>query len=92
MLQKFVNYNWADSYGFLAKLNQFLPKGLLPEMSVLRPGFVIHLTTNGHFSGRTAPLTYRCRIFLFIQQIYVLNILNMPHILLFFLFKMPFIS
>jgi thiosulfate reductase cytochrome b subunit len=22
-----------------------------------------HLTTNGHFSGRTAPLTYRCCIF-----------------------------
>jgi uncharacterized protein YfaS (alpha-2-macroglobulin family) len=22
-----------------------------------------HLTPNGHFSGRTAPLTYRCCIF-----------------------------
>jgi hypothetical protein len=51
-----------------------------------------HLTSNGHFSGRTAPLTYRCCIFLFIQQIYVLNILNMLHTLRFFLFKMPFIS
>jgi hypothetical protein len=30
--------------------------------------FVInHLTPNGHFSGRTAPLTYRCCIFLFTQ-------------------------
>jgi len=46
-----------------------------------------HLTPNGHFSGRTAPLTYRCCIF-FIQQIYVLNILNMLHTLHFFLFKM----
>ena len=36
-----------------------------------------HLTPNDHFSGRTAPLTSRCCIFLFIQQIYVLNILNM---------------
>jgi Tfp pilus assembly pilus retraction ATPase PilT len=26
-----------------------------------------HLTLNGQFSGRTAPLTYRCCIFLFIQ-------------------------
>jgi hypothetical protein len=51
-----------------------------------------HLTPNGHFSGRTAPLTYRCCIFLFIKQIYVLNILNMLHTLSFFLFKMPFIS
>ena len=41
---------------------------------------------------RTAPLTSRCCVFLFIQQIYVLNILNMLHILRFFLFKMPFIS
>ena len=51
-----------------------------------------HLTPNGHFSGRTAALTYRCCIFLFIQQIYVLNILNMLHTLCFFLFKMSFIS
>jgi hypothetical protein len=43
-----------------------------------------HLTPNGHFSGRTAPLTYRCCIFLFIQQICVLNILNMLHTLRFF--------
>jgi hypothetical protein len=35
-----------------------------------------HLKPNGHFSGRTAPLTYRCSIVLFIQQLYVLNILN----------------
>jgi hypothetical protein len=43
-----------------------------------------HLTPNGHFSGRTAPLTYRSCIFLFIQQIYVLNILNTLHTLRFF--------
>jgi hypothetical protein len=35
---------------------------------------------------------YRFSIFLFIQQIYVLNILNMLHTLRFFLFKMSFIS
>jgi hypothetical protein len=54
--------------------------------------YINHLKPNGHFSGRTAPLTYRCRIFLFIQQIYLLNILNMLHTLHFFLFKMSFIS
>jgi hypothetical protein len=53
---------------------------------------VNHLTPNGHFSGRTAPLTYRCSIFLFIQQLYFLNILNMLHTIRFFLFKMSFIS
>ena len=51
-----------------------------------------HLTPNDHFSGRTAPLNSRFYIFIFIQQIYVLNILNMLHTLCFFLFKMPFIS
>ena len=54
--------------------------------------YINHLTPNDHFSGRTAPLTSRSCIFLFIQQIYVLNILNMLHTLHFFLFKMPFIS
>jgi hypothetical protein len=49
---------------------------------------VNQLMPNGHFSGRTAPLTYRRCIFLFIQQIYILNILNMLHTLRFFLFKM----
>jgi hypothetical protein len=42
------------------------------------------LTPNGHFSGRTAPLTHRCCIFFIIQQIYVMNILNMLHNLCFF--------
>jgi hypothetical protein len=51
-----------------------------------------HLTPNGHFSGRTAPQIYRCCIFLFIQQIYVLNIFKMLHSLRFLLFKMSFIS
>jgi hypothetical protein len=54
--------------------------------------WINHLTPNGHFSGRTAPLTYRCCIFLFIQNINILNILNMLHTLRFFLFKMSFIS
>jgi hypothetical protein len=50
------------------------------------------LTPNAHFSSRTAPLTYRCCIFLFIQQIYVQKVLNMLHTLRSFLFKMSFIS
>ena len=38
-------------------------------------------------------ITSRCYIlYIFIQQIYILNILNMVHTLRFFLFKMPFIS
>jgi len=44
-----------------------------------------HLTPNGHYMGRIAQLTSRCcTTYIFIQQIYVLNILNMLHNLLFF--------
>jgi len=51
------------------------------------------LTPNDNYSGRTAPLTSkRCIIYIFIQQIQVLNILNMVHTLRFFLFKMQFVS
>jgi hypothetical protein len=64
----------------------------LGRWSSYRWSFINHLTPNDHFSGRTALLTYRCCIFLFIQQICVLNILNMLHTLRFFLFKMLFIS
>ena len=40
---------------------------------------------------RTANLQ-KLHLFLFIQQIYVMNSLNMLHTLRFSLFKMPFIS
>jgi hypothetical protein len=29
----------------------------------IKKSLINHLTPNGHFSGRTAPLTYRCLIF-----------------------------
>ena len=41
---------------------------------------------------RNTALTSRSYILIFIQQIYILNILNMLHNLRSFLFKMPFIS
>ena len=52
-------------------------------MITVTPLTLNHLTPNDHFSGRTAPLTPRCCIFLFIQQIYVMNILNVLHIVCF---------
>ena len=48
------------------------------------------LTPNDYYSGRTAPLTSKVAFYVFIQQIYVLNILNMVYTLRFFLFKMLF--
>jgi len=47
---------------------------------------------NVNYSGRTAPLTSKVAFYIFIQQIYVLNILSMVYILRFFLLKMKFVS
>ena len=57
------------------------------------PLFLFNLSTpNVNYSGRTAPLTSKVAFYIFIQQIYVLNILNMVYTLRFFLFKMRFVS
>jgi len=50
------------------------------------------LTPNANYGGRTAPLTSKVAIYIFIQQIQVLNILNMVYTLRSFLFKMQFVS
>jgi hypothetical protein len=42
------------------------------------------LTPNGPYRGRTTPLTSKVAFYIFIQQIYVLNILNMVNTLRFF--------
>jgi len=42
------------------------------------------LTPNVNYSGRTAPLTSKVAFYVFIQQMYVLNILNMVYTLRFF--------
>ena len=75
--------------GFLQTVGRKLGQG-----STVLNLAINHLTPNGHYMGRTAQLTSRyCILYIFIQQIYVLNILNMLHNLrFFFLFKMPFIS
>jgi hypothetical protein len=54
--------------------------------------FVSPLTPNGHYSGRTAPLTHRHCILNIYSTNIVLNILNMLHNPRFSLFKMPFLS
>jgi len=50
------------------------------------------LTPNVNYSGRTAPLTAKVALYIFIQQIQVPNILSMVYTLRFFLFKMKFVS
>ena len=46
--------------------------------------FLNLLTPNVNYSGRTAPLTSKVAFYIFIQQIYVLNILHMVYTLFFF--------
>ena len=60
------------------------------ELMVVDP--VNPLTPNDPHSGRTAPISSNVAFYIFIQQIYVLNILNMVYTLRFFLFKMQFVS
>jgi len=50
------------------------------------------LTPNVNYGGRTTPLTSKVAFYIFIQQMYVLNILNMVYNLLFFFFKIQFVS
>ena len=48
------------------------------------PSVVNLLTPNVNYSGRTAPLTSKVAFYIFIQQIYVLNILKMVYHFSFF--------
>ena len=50
------------------------------------------LTPNDPYRGRTATLISKVAFSIFIQRIYVLNILNVVYTMLFFLFKMQFVS
>ena len=50
------------------------------------------LTLNDPYKGHTAPLASKIAFYIFIQQIWVLNILNMVYTLRFFLFKIQFVS
>ena len=61
--------------------------GLVKENKLIN-----RLTPNDPYMGRTAPLTSKLAFYIFIQQIYVLYILNMLYTLRFFLFQMQFVS
>ena len=54
--------------------------------------FISPLTPNDPYRVRIALLTSKVTFYVFIQQIYVLNILNMVYTPRFFLSKMQFVS
>ena len=67
-------------------------KHLLITLLLLTLLYLNPSTLNDLYSGRTAPLTSKVALYIFIQQILVLNILNMVYTLRFSLFKMQFVS
>jgi len=50
-------------------------------MRIIRHHDINLLTPNVNYSGRTAPLTSKVAFYIFIQQIWALNILNMVYTL-----------
>jgi len=56
-----------------------------------KSGNLKYLMHNDPYRGRTTPLTSKVTFYIFIQQIYVLNILNLVYTVRFFLFKMQFV-
>jgi hypothetical protein len=52
---------WLIDRNFLVLISNII--GVPPAASHSSALLINHLTPNGHFSGRTAPLTYRCCIF-----------------------------
>ena len=64
--------------------NSFGKHALVTQIRPLKP--------NDPHRGRTALLASKVVFYIFIQQIYVLDILNMLYTLRFFLFKMHFVS
>jgi len=70
-----------------------IPAELIKEGSrTIRCEILNLLKPNVNYSGRTAPLNSKVAFYIFIQQIFVPNILNMVYTLRFFLFKMQFVS
>ena len=64
--------------------SDFLCIGLLEGIYLHGQGGNLQMTHLDAYSGRTAPLTSKCSFYIFIQRIYVLNILNMVYGLRFF--------
>ena len=82
----------------LFELEVFHPKGFVKENGGEGSSntTVVILTFSNRASyiyiGRAHRYPPNTPFYIFFQQIYVLNVLNMLHTLRFFLFKMPFIS
>jgi hypothetical protein len=63
-----ITLGFSASVGFIHKDSGC--KSTRPSYDYL-PSLFNHLTPNGHFSGRTAPLTYRCCIFFYLFNRYM---------------------
>ena len=100
----YVAPNWLNSANILAMHGPMNVEGFI----YLRPLCALNLsdltwkfhidiafnplTPNDHNRCRTAPLTSKVSFYIFIQQMWVLYILNIVYTLRFFLFKIHFVS
>jgi len=83
----------SDSLSLTVIIATFIVGKIITFLAVCGEySYINLLTPNVNYSGRTAPLTSKVAFYIFIQQIYVLNILNMVYTLRFFLLKMQFVS
>ena len=96
MKSKSLSYTAAEAHNrmmsqFVSQHGAIFSVSPLLPLLVVRTGLFNPLTPNS-YRGRTAPLTSKVTFYIFIQQMYVLNILNVVYTPRFFLFKMQFVS
>ena len=62
----------SEKKGFFTPIRNVISSilGQVIDYSVLNLSYFNHLTPNDHFSGRTAPLTYRCCNFFYLFNRY----------------------
>ena len=82
--RNFSILNSINISGNITPLCYSVTNGLVHAITTRGLTYVKPLTPNDHYSGRTAPLTSKVTFYIFIQQIYVLNILNMTYTVRFF--------
>jgi hypothetical protein len=91
MLPSFVVTNWVPClYDFVSSSSEGRRNGVPKGTFRVPKGTFRNLAS--HMLGRAHRYPPKTPFYIFFQQIYIQNILNMLHTLRFFHFKMPFIS
>jgi len=86
LTNKQTNIHHKPRYGVTHKRSSKVTTKTGVNFTILETRFNL-LTSNINYIGSTVPLTSKVAFYIFIQQIYVLNILNMVYNLSFFFFS-----